>query len=295
MTPQSGRGRHRASRAHARHRRGTRPWSAPTVVVSVAALLGAAYGADGHSGHRLGPGLTRMTGAHHHAPPPTSFPATPRIVPIDRPTPAATSSRPWAAAGPAARPRPVLPAASGAVDLPSDLRPATSSIPAAAVSAYRAAAVTVAAEGCTLDWQLLAAVGYVESGHGRDGDHRLDGLAVVHPAEFGPTLDGHAGVAFLDSDSGTLDGNLRWDRGVGPLRLLPTTWTAYGAGRGRPQVQSLRASAETAARYLCAAGAGTGDRQLRAALLTYRGSAAYRRAVLTVAAAYRTGSSGLAR
>ena len=41
---------------------------------------------------------------------------------------------------------------------------------------------------CALDWTLLAAVGMVESDHGRLKSSRLDDSGKASPAIYGPTL-----------------------------------------------------------------------------------------------------------
>jgi hypothetical protein len=57
-------------------------------------------------------------------------------------------------------------------------------IPVRALGAYRAAASLVgsADPGCHIDWALLAAIGRVESNHGRFGGNQLDSAGLPNPA-----------------------------------------------------------------------------------------------------------------
>ena len=94
--------------------------------------------------------------------------------------------------------------------------------------AYRSAAAG-APGSCHLPVSLLAAIGEVESGSlvGRliDAEHRT--------AVLGPVLDGRGFAAIPDTDGGRWDGNVTWDRAVGPMQFIPGTWKAFGADGGR--------------------------------------------------------------
>jgi membrane-bound lytic murein transglycosylase B len=81
---------------------------------------------------------------------------------------------------------------------------------------------------CTLRWTTIAAIGKVESNHGRVGASTLgtDGRAL--PPIIGPALDGKGGRAKVaDTDAGALDNDRAWDHAVGPMQFLPTTWRSY--------------------------------------------------------------------
>ena len=85
---------------------------------------------------------------------------------------------------------PVPPVPAGVPDAPAPLVPselAGAGIPATALSAYVSAA---AAPGCGLDWALLAAIGRVESDHGRVGGSVLTSNGTSVPPIRGPRLDG---------------------------------------------------------------------------------------------------------
>ena len=82
--------------------------------------------------------------------------------------------------------------------------------------------MAVADPGCHISWTLLAAIGRVESNHGRFGGAQLGSDGVSRPEIRGPQLDGAgAFAAIADSDHGTLDRDKVWDRAVGQMQFLP--------------------------------------------------------------------------
>jgi membrane-bound lytic murein transglycosylase B len=103
-------------------------------------------------------------------------------------------------------------------------------IPPVALRAYAYAEYVLNARkpACTLRWTTIAAIGKVESNHGRVGASTLgtDGRAL--PPIIGPALDGKGGRAKVaDTDAGALDNDRAWDHAVGPMQFLPTTWRSY--------------------------------------------------------------------
>ncbi len=95
-----------------------------------------------------------------------------------------------------------------------------------------------------------------------------------------------------DTDAGRLDGDRRFDRAVGPMQFLPSTWAAVavdGDADGTRDVQDIDDAALGSAVYLCAGG---GDLSTpagaRAALLRYNHSQAYVARVMAIARALRT-------
>ena len=185
---------------------------------------------------------------------------------------------------------------------PGSERPSTraSGIPPVALTAYqRSAAVIDAADpSCRLDWSLLGAIGQVESDHGQVGGSRLNGHGVAHPAIIGPRLDGRHGTSLVrDTDAGRLDGDRRFDRAVGPMQFLPSTWAAVavdGDGDGRRDVQDINDAALGSAVYLCADHDNLGTKAgKRAALLRYNHSHAYAATVLAIAHALHISSQFL--
>lgn len=103
-----------------------------------------------------------------------------------------------------------------------------------------------------LSWTVLAAIGQVESNHGRNN---------------GPSSAG----------------------ALGPMQFMPATWKAYGVdgdGDGEADIWSPFDAVPSAAKYLCANGAGRGGEKLRKALWFYNHSWSYVDRVLALADAY---------
>ncbi|MCK9902986.1 hypothetical protein CC117_29210 [Parafrankia colletiae] len=183
---------------------------------------------------------------------------------------------------------------SGAV--PITLSTTAKGIPARVLTAYKEAADQLAADqpGCHLPWELLAAIGKVESGHAAGRPLAVDGT-VTRPI-LGPALNGLGDVALIrDTDDGALDGDTRYDRAVGPMQFIPTTWAVSGRdgnGDGRRDPHNIHDATLAAGHYLCAHGRDLADPdQLRAAIHSYNPSDAYVRTVLTWMAGYRQGGA----
>jgi len=170
------------------------------------------------------------------------------------------------------------------------------SVPDELLAAYRKA-VAGAPASCQLSISLLAAIGQVESGSlaGRS----LDTAHRVVPPVLGPLLDGVSFPAFADTDGGRLDGNLRWDRAVGPMQFIPSTWAGYGVdgdGDGQADPQNVYDATASAAGYLCAHGRDLAlDSGLRSAILAYNHSGAYLAKVLDWARRFGAPSGGVTR
>ncbi|MBB6419249.1 hypothetical protein HDC93_004855 [Streptomyces sp. AK010] len=156
-------------------------------------------------------------------------------------------------------------------------------LPASVFAAYRKAEDRLAREapGCRLRWQLLAAIGQVESGQARGGRVTPDGTTVA--PILGPRLDGVAFALIRDTDGGVHDGDTAYDRAVGPMQFIPSTWARWGAdgnGDGRTDPNNVFDAALAAGRYLCAGGRDLSvPAQLDRAILGYNHSAAYLRTV----------------
>ncbi|MCX5062334.1 MULTISPECIES: lytic transglycosylase domain-containing protein [unclassified Streptomyces] len=156
-------------------------------------------------------------------------------------------------------------------------------VPATVFAAYRHAEAELArtAPGCGLRWQLLAAIGRVESGQADGGRVTADGTTVT--PILGPRLDGGAFAVVRDTDGGAYDGDAVYDRAVGPMQFIPSTWARWGAdgnGDGRAVPGNVFDAALAAGRYLCAGGRDLSEAAgLDAAILGYNHSAAYLRTV----------------
>ncbi|MGQ0680632.1 MAG: lytic transglycosylase domain-containing protein [Actinomycetota bacterium] len=147
---------------------------------------------------------------------------------------------------------------------PSEL--ALADIPANLLPIYRAAA----SESCDMPWEVLAAVGKIESDHGRS------------------TL---AGVTSGTNSAGA----------AGPMQFMPGTWAAYGVdgdGDGDTDIYDPVDAIWSGANYLCANGAGDRDDQgqpdadrLYNAIWHYNHSDEYVNDVIAQAAAYRQAGS----
>ena len=131
------------------------------------------------------------------------------------------------------------------------------SVPTRAWAAYDRAAVVIGAADptCHLSWALIAAIGDVESDHGRFGGRLMTVDGVVHPALYGPRLDGTSGFSTIDdTDAGRLDGDTEFDRAVGPMQFIPSTWMVVGVdgdADGRRDPQDIDDASLATAVYLC--------------------------------------------
>jgi hypothetical protein len=121
-------------------------------------------------------------------------------------------------------------------------------IPTSYLDLYRRAAVTC--QG--LPWTVLAAIGTVETGNGTN----------VHRSSAGAE---------------------------GPMQFIPSTWAMYGYdadGDGKANIQDPVDAVFSAARYLCAAGAGLGGQALDNAIFAYNHAWWYVREVIIIANRY---------
>ena len=103
-----------------------------------------------------------------------------------------------------------------------------------------------------LSWTVLAAIGQVESDHGRNAGRSSAGA-------------------------------------YGPMQFMPATWKAYGVdgdGDGKADIMNPFDAIPGAAKYLCANGAGRGGKQLYNAVWHYNHADWYVQKVLNLAKAY---------
>jgi hypothetical protein len=172
-----------------------------------------------------------------------------------------------------------------------------SGLPSVAVDAYVRAADRLATEdpACGIRWTLLAAIGRVESNHGRFGGAMLRDDGYPTKPIRGIPLDGRPNVALIrDTDGGALDGDTAYDRAVGPMQFIPSTWRSVGVdgnGDGRRDPNNLFDAAYGAARYLCDGDADLRKADARAqAVRRYNNADRYVRVVLNLADMYETGA-----
>ena len=180
------------------------------------------------------------------------------------------------------------------VGLPTSM--SANGIPAQALAAYQRAATLVDAADaeCNIDWALIAAIGKVESNHGRYGGNGIDRDGTVRPGIYGIPLNGSNNTAAIqDTDGGSYDRDPTWDRAVGPMQFIPGTWRTVGVdanGDGRKDPQNITDAATASAVYLCSGpGNLATESGARSAVLRYNQSDAYATEVLAIAAGYRGG------
>lgn len=128
-----------------------------------------------------------------------------------------------------------------------------------ALAAYAGSALRLSKEqpDCGLGWNTIAGIGFVESEHGTIDGAQLGSDGVVWPAIVGIALDGTVTESIADTDAGALDGDAVWDRAVGPMQFIPSTWALWrsdGDGDGERDPQDIDDAAYSAGRYLCATG-----------------------------------------
>lgn len=161
---------------------------------------------------------------------------------------------------------------------------AQSEIPADLLPVYMAAASTCRG----LPWQVLAAVGWVESRHAGGRADPITGE--VAPPILGPALDGSPGFRAI-RDASLPDG---WARALGPMQFLSTTWERWATlapdrpPGASPDVHNAWDAVYSAARYLCGGRDQLDD--VKAALRRYNNSDAYVKEVMTKAGTYGLGS-----
>ena len=166
---------------------------------------------------------------------------------------------------------------------------AAGGIPSAALEAYVRAAAGGPAT-CHIAWPLIAAIGRVESNHGRFAGAVLNTDGRSTPPIIGIALDGTRSALIRDTDGGRLDGDPVYDRAVGPTQFIPSTWRVYasdGDGDGNTDPFDIDDAAAATVKYLCAAGGDLSSvaGQTRA-VLAYNHSDSYVATVLTLAATY---------
>ncbi|MFJ7072544.1 lytic murein transglycosylase [Streptomyces sp. NPDC098781] len=167
-------------------------------------------------------------------------------------------------------------------------------IPATVLDAYKRAATALQQDkpGCNLPWELLAAIGKVESGQARGGRVSADGTT-LSPI-LGPQLNGVGFANISDTDDGAYDGDSSYDRAVGPMQFIPSTWEWAGRdgnGDGKKDPNNVYDAALAAGHYLCRFDWDLSTQaDLDSAILSYNNSQDYLNLVLTWLEYYRKGT-----
>lgn len=183
---------------------------------------------------------------------------------------------------------------SPSADTPVTPGTSEAGIPATVLDAYKKAetALRDAKPGCNLPWQLLAAIGKVESGQARGG--RVDANGTTLSRILGPQLNGNGFANIGDTDNGAYDGDSSYDRAVGPMQFIPSTWEWAGRdgnGDGKKDPNNVYDAALAAGHYLCRFGwdlSTQGD--LDRAILSYNNSQDYLNLVMRWLEYYRKGT-----
>ncbi|MFI0169343.1 lytic transglycosylase domain-containing protein [Streptomyces sp. NPDC017095] len=167
-------------------------------------------------------------------------------------------------------------------------------IPATVLDAYQKAAAELrtAKPGCNLPWQLLAAIGNVESGQARGG--QVDAGGTTLRPILGPQLDGNGFALIPDTDGGAYDSNSAYDQAVGPMQFIPSTWAWAGRdgnGDGKKDPNNVYDAALAAGHYLCRNDWDLAhEPDLHRAILSYNNSQDYLDLVLNWMEYYRKGT-----
>ncbi|MEU9289782.1 lytic transglycosylase domain-containing protein [Streptomyces sp. NPDC048275] len=171
---------------------------------------------------------------------------------------------------------------------------AEAGIPATVLDAYKKAEASLreSKPGCNLPWQLLAAIGKVESGQARGG--RVDADGTTLSPILGPKLDGNGFALIADTDNGAYDGDSAYDRAVGPMQFIPSTWAWSGRdgnGDGKKDPNNIYDAALAAGHYLCRFDRDLSvQSEMNAAILNYNYSTEYLNTVLSWLEYYRKGT-----
>jgi membrane-bound lytic murein transglycosylase B len=172
----------------------------------------------------------------------------------------------------------------------------STTIPRRALEGYASAQLVLADElpGCRLSWPTLAGIGYVETKHGTHGGGEIGSDGTTTVDIIGIPLDGTNNTrAIPDTDGGRYDDDTEWDRAVGPMQFIPTTWERLGTSLegGDPDPHNIDDAALSAGRYLCEDGRDlTSAADWESAILTYNSSRTYLNDVLAYAHAYADAS-----
>ena len=161
-----------------------------------------------------------------------------------------------------------------------------------ALDAYWKAAQTMAGDDpdCGIAWWALAGITRSESRHGTYGGAHLLANGDVDRVIVGIPLDGTNNTAVIpDSDGGQYDGDPVYDRAVGPMQFIPSTWRRWARDGNGDRVQdpnNIYDAASAAAHYLCASGPMRTDDEMRRGFLSYNHSDSYATTVLNYAKGY---------
>jgi hypothetical protein len=110
---------------------------------------------------------------------------------------------------------------------------------------------------CHLSWTMLAGIGSIESNHGRHGGATLQADGTSVPKILGVQLSGATTARIPDTDKGVLDQDTKFDRAMGAMQFIPSTWKKWGIDAdndGKADPFDLDDAAVSSGYYLCAGG-----------------------------------------
>ena len=169
-------------------------------------------------------------------------------------------------------------------------------IPAPAIAAYQRARPDHRLRRQVLQHPVGAdrGIGRVESDHGRYGGNALTESGVSKPGIYGIALNGKNGTqAINDTDGGELDKDTVFDRAVGPMQFIPSTWQVVKVdadGDSKRNPQDMDDAALATAVYLCSGKDNLSQRKgQEAAVYRYNHSQDYVNLVLRIMEAYSSG------
>jgi NlpC/P60 family len=171
---------------------------------------------------------------------------------------------------------------TGAIGVTPASVPGVNAVLLDALGKAAAATPTVAPQCTGMRWSILAGIAQVESNLA--AGRQISPTGETTPRIIGPALNG-SGVggnrtAIYDTDGGRWDGDTVYDRAVGAVQFIPTSWVAYGRdgnGDGIADPHNVYDVTLGAVVHLCGSSPkDLSDReQLRAALYGYNRSYSY--------------------
>ncbi len=133
----------------------------------------------------------------------------------------------------------------------------------------------------------------MESGQARGGKVDSSGTTPLDKPILGPPLNGKGFAHISDTDNGAFDNDTKYDRAVGPMQFIPSTWAWAGKDGnedGKKDPNNVYDAALAAGYYLCRYDWDLSDKaDLERAILSYNNSREYLNTVLRWMETFRDG------